>query len=80
MYFDSSIGSHVRHSLDHYNTVLENVKNNNLFTYDQRRRQTIVETDVIAGLHQCENIIKQISSQNVFDSHNLGSIIYINYN
>ncbi len=72
IYFDSSIGSHVRHSFDHYNTLLENVNNNNLFTYDKRKRETLVETNVIAGLQECENIIKKISSEKLFDSIDLG--------
>ena len=70
-YFNSSIGSHVRHSFDHYNTVLEITKNRT-FTYDTRKRETLVETDVNAGIHECENIIKKISSDNFLSSIDIG--------
>jgi hypothetical protein len=78
MFFDSSIGSHVRHSFDHYNTVLENYGDKTLFTYDKRKRETIIETDINAGLNECENIIKQLSSQNILNNINSGIYQYYN--
>ena len=81
MFFDSSIGSHVRHSFDHYNTVLENYGDKTLFTYDKRKRETFIETDINAGLNECENIIKQLSSQNILNYNiNSGIYLYIYYN
>ena len=79
IYFNSSIGSHVRHSFDHYNTILENVTSNksSLFKYDKRKRETLVETDINASLHECEILIKQMSSPSILESIDLGSVIYI---
>ena len=36
-------------SFDHYNTVLENYGDKTLFTYDKRKRETLIETDILAG-------------------------------
>lgn len=76
-YFNSSIGSHVRHSFDHYNTVLENIKNSTTsFTYDKRKRETLVETDRNAGINECDNLMKQIASQSLLSYIDLGKFYH----
>ena len=48
--FNASIGSHYRHCLDHFRSLLEAVLSGDL-NYDHRERGTLVETDRFAALN-----------------------------
>ena len=56
--FNASIGSHFRHCLDHFETLLagldtenaENAENEGLLDYDARRRDPLVESDCTIAL------------------------------
>jgi len=48
--FNSSIGGHYRHCLDHFRSLLDAAHEGNL-NYDHRERGTLVETDRFAALN-----------------------------
>lgn len=53
----SSIGAHIRHSLDHFNTVLKYQENPDHLNYDERNRQSDIEGCRSAAIRNCEIII-----------------------
>jgi hypothetical protein len=60
--FNSSIGGHYRHCLDHFHNLLNAVSAGDL-NYDQRERGTLVETDRFAALNATRELI--VGYQNV---------------
>ena len=56
--FDSSIGAHVRHCLDHVQSLLDRCPERGV-TYDRRRRGTAVETDLQVGREELARIARQ---------------------
>lgn len=48
--FNSTIGGHIRHSIDHFQTILTAVRSRNVGNYDERKRNTAVETDLQMAL------------------------------
>ena len=59
-FFGSTIGQHVRHSLDHFAAALGGSVGE-LIDYDRRERQTPVETDRRAALAEIESIVGRLS-------------------
>lgn len=57
----SSIGSHVRHCLDHFETLL-NGAIDGIIDYDQRRRGTAVERDRRAALTALERVVDTLAT------------------
>jgi len=57
--FGSSIGGHVRHCLDHFELFLRGLKQGKI-DYDQRERQTAVESNVEAARAKAEGILHQL--------------------
>ena len=69
-YFDASIGGHIRHSLDHFQRVVhfdekpfnkepENTSNI-LINYDERQRDTLIQTDKKAALEAVRIMVVKI--------------------
>ena len=54
--FGSSIGAHVRHVLDHYASVLRGLETG-VVDYDDRERNTRVETDLEGGKSEFRRIL-----------------------
>jgi hypothetical protein len=56
--FNASIGSHFRHCLDHFETLLAGLdaENAGLVDYDARRRDPLVESDCTVALARAEQI------------------------
>jgi uncharacterized damage-inducible protein DinB len=61
--FNSSVGGHIRHSLDHFQAIFNAAKHpthNPLADYDTRARNTIIETDKDAAKNLIEDFLKEI--------------------
>ncbi|MHB1157664.1 MAG: DinB family protein [Phycisphaerales bacterium] len=58
--FDSSIGGHVRHVLDHVAAWLDATASGEL-NYDQRRRGTDVETNRQIAVNLCDRLIARLT-------------------
>jgi uncharacterized damage-inducible protein DinB len=56
--FDSSIGAHYRHVLDHFQCLLEGVRSGTI-NYDQRRRSPELESSAEVALHATEQLLQQ---------------------
>ena len=56
---DSSIGAHVRHCLDHFQSLIRAVETRRL-DYDQRERGTAIETDRFAALSAITEIQRRL--------------------
>ncbi len=54
--FGSSIGAHMRHVLDHYGSFLNGVSEG-VIDYDDRVRDTLVESNVMAAISRIREII-----------------------
>ena len=59
--FGSSIGAHARHVLDHYSSLLAGV-GSGVVDYDNRIRNTRVETELEAGVSEFKRILGLIQS------------------
>lgn len=55
----STIGQHVRHSLDHFSAVLDPIEPG-VIDYDHRERDTPVEHDPLAARSSIEQLIRQL--------------------
>jgi uncharacterized damage-inducible protein DinB len=55
----SSIGGHIRHNLDHVDTLLAGVERGEI-DYDQRERGTDVETNRLAALQAVERQVQEL--------------------
>jgi hypothetical protein len=63
--FNSSIGGHIRHSLDHFSAVVQAASSkdsNSLANYDQRARNTEIEVDPKVAMALVNDLIKIIPS------------------
>lgn len=62
-FYNASVGGHMRHILDHYQRVVYSHQNPSLvLNYDERKRDTLVETSVQASLDSIDDMIKTIPS------------------
>lgn len=59
--FGSSVGSHLRHVLDHYNSVLAGASEGKV-DYDNRKRRTEVETSLEQGLATLRRVKEELES------------------
>lgn len=57
--YGSSIGGHVRHILDHYKAVIKSV-DTGVVDYDNRVRNTDIETDRLAAIKAFEEMIDSL--------------------
>jgi hypothetical protein len=67
-FHNASVGQHIRHSLDHYDKVLGEGLNDNQFciNYDERDRDTLVETDKTKALEKIDILIEKINLEVLF--------------
>lgn len=56
----STVGAHMRHSLDHFNAVLNANAENTVLDYDSRKRNTDVESIRLSALRTCENLLRKV--------------------
>ena len=56
----STVGAHMRHSLDHFNAVLNANAENTVLDYDSRERNTDVESIRLSALKTCENLLQKV--------------------
>jgi len=57
--FNSNIGSHVRHNLDHYTSFLAGLECGNI-NYDNRQRDLLIETDRNAAISLIDKICSRL--------------------
>mmetsp|Transcript_18475 Transcript_18475/g.30095 ORF Transcript_18475/g.30095 Transcript_18475/m.30095 type:complete len:181 (+) Transcript_18475:104-646(+) len=60
---ESSIGGHVRHSLDHYQRCVDGIESSCIVDYDSRVRGGQVETNIdeaVKAIEECENKLGEI--------------------
>lgn len=62
----STIGAHMRHSLDHFNAVLNANAGNTVLDYDSRERNTDIESIRLSALRNCENLLQKVH-ESTFD-------------
>ncbi len=62
--FGSSIGSHMRHVLDHYSSFIAGV-DSNVVDYDARARETMVETNRASGIERAQSLLKRLMELSV---------------
>ncbi|MFT5163676.1 MAG: putative damage-inducible protein DinB [Alteromonadaceae bacterium] len=60
IYQVSRLGSHVRHVVDHF-LALQKGLTTQVIDYNQRNRDSIIQTDINAGAQAIEGIIEQLS-------------------
>ena len=60
---ESSIGSHVRHNLDHYTSFLAGLETGEI-NYENRQRETIIETDRNAAMSLIVETCKSLEGLN----------------
>lgn len=58
----SSVGGHMRHSLDHFDSVLGVREDNSVLDYDSRNRNTDVERFEDAALLKCMNLLSRLTT------------------
>lgn len=61
--YNSSIGGHYRHCLDHFRALLDAAREGNL-NYDDRERGTLVETDIFVALQTTRELRDQFQRLN----------------
>lgn len=59
--FNSSVGSHVRHNLDHYSNFLKGIKTGKI-NYDNRQRDLLIETKRIAAINLINEICNHLNT------------------
>ncbi len=64
-FYDQSIGSHIRHSLSHFDRVCDNVQNGDILHYDVRERNTAVENHKEAADARIQHLITVINDMHV---------------
>lgn len=62
--FGSSIGSHMRHVLDHYSSFLAGI-HSGVVNYDARERETLVETDRASGIERAKSVVEALLASNI---------------
>lgn len=59
----SAIGAHIRHSLDHFNAVMqESTTEGGILDYDTRHRQSDIEKCKVAAIKNCESLLGSLNS------------------
>lgn len=58
--FDSTIGAHYRHCLDHFSCFLAGISGSGI-NYDHRQRDTVQENDRFAALNRSREIMEEIT-------------------
>lgn len=58
--FNSSIGGHIRHNLDHYAAFLDGFEDGRI-DYDARRREADIEEDPLAAVELSRRLLEQMS-------------------
>mgnify|MGYP002622733379 CR=1 FL=1 len=66
--FESSIGGHVRHCLDHFEALLKGIESGYM-SFDDRRRGTAVETDRSSALSLMSELERRINTLSPFDAN-----------
>ena len=62
IYPSSSIGAHIRHSLDHFNTILRYKEDPDHLNYDVRNRRGDIEECRKAAIRSCELLIESLDN------------------
>ena len=75
--FGSSIGSHMRHVLDHYSSFLA-VIDSGVVNYDARVRETLVETDRVSGIEKAKSILEGLMNSVIDPSQTVKVIVSAN--
>ena len=60
--FNASVGSHIRHSLNHYQSLLSAIESNSTINYDDRQRNTVIEVDKFAAISELDIIQAKITT------------------
>lgn len=60
--FDSSIGQHVRHALDHFEAAVTGYGTGAEIDYDHRQRDTPIERDPTAALRSVRSLAERLAS------------------
>ena len=55
-FYHSSIGSHIRHSCDHYDKLLT-LYDTRVISYDKRIRDSVIENDINTAIKHCDKLI-----------------------
>ncbi len=58
--YESSIGAHLRHNIDHYHSFIEGIGDGKI-DYDHRNRDKRLETDVSVSLAVLESVVANLS-------------------
>lgn len=62
-FYNASVGGHIRHILDHYQRVVYSGQNPSLvLNYDERKRDTLIESNLHAAVDAIDDMIKVIPS------------------
>jgi len=61
------VGSHVRHSLNHYQSLISAVERNSVTNYDDRQRNTDIETDKVAAMTELDVIVAKVPTLHLED-------------
>ena len=65
--FSSSIGSHIRHNIDHYNVLIEGIVDARI-DYDSRHRSPVIEQDpseASAAMSRLVDLLKTLESEDM---------------
>ena len=60
-FYNASIGSHIRHSCDHYDKILT-LYDTRVIQYDKRLRNTTIEYDINYAINRCNDLIQTLRS------------------
>lgn len=69
--FGSSLGSHVRHVLDHYRAFFNSIESG-IVDYDNRKRETLIETSREAAIVEAEALIHEFQSLALWEDQRVG--------
>ncbi|MCH6256668.1 hypothetical protein MLD52_08930 [Puniceicoccaceae bacterium K14] len=69
--FGSSLGSHIRHVLDHYRAFLNSIESG-VVDYDNRKRDTIIEKSRQMAIDEAESLIKSFEILEFFEDKQVG--------
>lgn len=62
-FYNASVGGHMRHILDHYQRVVYSHQNSSLvLNYDERKRDTLIETNLSSAIESIDEMISTIPS------------------
>ena len=75
--FGSSIGSHMRHVLDHYTSLVEGL-DTGIVDYDDRKRGTKVETDLATCVETAKALLSKLEELDLSLSRSIEVIVSAN--